>query len=159
MLLILLLLLTVRPPWRSQAVSALRFCSACGRPPIRPAPLPDDLACNARRAGNRRTPLCHRAVMSTHATPWNQSHIRPDNVKRWLDMLHGLADSMRDRGNRALGACLDLMADDVADCAEHDWHDRKGRKVSQFEFRWRTAELEDNSGELNVTLKPLRPAA
>jgi hypothetical protein len=97
--------------------------------------------------------------MSTPTRPDIVVMIQPDRVSHWLQMLHAMADKMRELDGRRLGAVIDLMADDVATCAAAGWYDRERRKVEGFEFRATFAELPDRGLDIQVTLTQLPVAA
>ena len=97
--------------------------------------------------------------MSTTTRPDVFVLIGPDSVTRGLAMLHQMADMTRELDGRRLGALLDLMADDVKTCAASKWRDRKGRKVTGFEFRATFTELPDSDLDIQISLTPVRQAA
>lgn len=97
--------------------------------------------------------------MVTDTQPDIHILIEPTGVDLWLEMLHLMADTMREHSSRSLGARIDLMADEVKACAARNWRDRKGRPVKAFEFQARFTDLPDRGLDIKVSLKPLRPTS
>ncbi|MDO8389013.1 MAG: hypothetical protein Q7V57_00865 [Actinomycetota bacterium] len=97
--------------------------------------------------------------MSTDTRPDIFVLIEPTGVDHWLEMLHRMADKMREYDGRHLGARLDLMADEVETCADRKWRDRKGRPIKAFEFRVVFTELPERGLDIKASLRPVRPAS
>lgn len=97
--------------------------------------------------------------MSTDTRPDIFVLIQPIGVDLYLEMLHNMADIMREHNGRPIGARLDLMADEVETCATRKWRDRKGRPIKAFEFRATFTDHPDGGPDIKVSLRPIRPAS
>ena len=97
--------------------------------------------------------------MDTNPTQWNEAIIDQANVDHWVDTFRDLADTWREKGDRREAAALDMLTEQVAECADDEWHDDQGRKVDRFEFRWNSTPLTNGLAEFHITLKPIRRAA